>query len=266
MKAAEPPGEPGLDEVRAAFEADGGTWDETWEFVAKHDPAFVLAHGRMRAVPQRKGHLGPRLHALVELTVNAATTHLNLAEIPSALRRALDAGAAPAEIVECLELAATVGIHAMNIGVPLLVEVLEENGRTGPAPLDARRERLKEWFTRERGYWHPFWDEMLELDPEMFEAYTEFSTVPWRTGTLGPAEKELIYISYDVAATHLYAPGTKLHIRNALRHGATVEQVLEVMEVASLIGVQGLTATVPLLLRELRGRTPEADPEGAPEA
>ena len=240
--------------LRAAFEADGLDWDETWEFVAGLDPSFVDAYRKMRAVPARKGHLDDRMRCLVELTVNAATTHLNLAEIDPSLRRALDAGATPAEVLECLELAATVGIHAMNIGVPLLVQVLEERGRVGPAPLSAEQERLKEWFTRERGYWHPFWDEMLELDPEMFEAYTEFSTVPWRTGVLSPAEKELVYISYDIAATHLYVPGTKLHIRNALDHGATVGQVLEVMEIASLIGVQGLTATVPLLLRELARR------------
>jgi hypothetical protein len=30
-----------------------------------------------------------------------------------------------------------------------------------------------------------------------------------------------------------------------------VGQVLEVMELASMIGVQGITATVPLLLKEL---------------
>jgi alkylhydroperoxidase/carboxymuconolactone decarboxylase family protein YurZ len=135
--------------------------------------------------------------------------------------------------------------------VPLLVEVLEERGRTEPAPLDDRQEQLKAEFTRVRGYWHDFWNEMLELDPEMFAAYTEFSTVPWRTGTLSPAEKELIYISYDIAATHLYVPGTKLHIRNALNHGATVGQILEVMEISSVLGIHAVTVGVPIMVEEL---------------
>jgi alkylhydroperoxidase/carboxymuconolactone decarboxylase family protein YurZ len=243
------------DSVRAAFEADELAFDETWAFVAEHDPDFAEAYRKMHGVPWRKNHLDERMKRLVELTVNAATTHLNATEILPALRRALDASVKPIEILECLELAATVGIHTMNIGVPLLVEVLEERGRTDPTPLDEEQERLKAWFTRERGYWHDFWNEMLELDPEMFEAYTEFSTVPWRTGTLSPAEKELIYISYDIAATHLYVPGTKLHIRNALNHGATVGQVLEVMELASMIGIQGLTTTIPLLVKELADRS-----------
>ena len=246
-------------ELKAEFEAVGLDWNRTWEAVARLDPTFAKAYARMHAVPWRKAHLTEKFKRLVELTVNASATHLHIPEILPALRRALDAGATPAEILEVLELSATVGIHAMNIGVPLLVEVLQERGRTGPEPLDAEQEQLKQWFTQERGYWHEFWDEMLELDPEMFEAYTEFSTVPWRTGTLSPADKELIYISYDVASTHLYVPGTKLHIRNALDHGATVGQVLEVMELASMIGVQGITTTMPLLLAELRTRGVEVE-------
>jgi alkylhydroperoxidase/carboxymuconolactone decarboxylase family protein YurZ len=241
-------------ELLAEFEAAHLDWSETWDAVARIDPDFARAHARMHAVPWRKDHLPAKFKGLVELSVNAAATHLHVPEILPSLRRALDAGATPAEILEALELSATVGIHAMNIGVPLLVEVLEERGRTEPTALDAEQLRLKEWFTQERGYWHEFWDEMLELDPEMFAAYTEFSTVPWRTGTLSAAEKELIYVSYDVAATHLYVPGTKLHIRNALDHGATVGQVLEVMEIASMVGAQAVTTTMPLLIRELADR------------
>jgi alkylhydroperoxidase/carboxymuconolactone decarboxylase family protein YurZ len=246
-------------ELRREFEASGLAWTDTWDAVARLDPDFARAYCRMHAVPWRKTELTDKFKRLVELTVNAAATHLHVPEIVPALRRALDAGATPAEILEVLELSATVGIHAMNIGVPLLVEVMEERGRTGPEPLDGEQERLKAWFTAERGYWHAFWDEMLELDPEMFEAYTAFSTVPWRTGTLSPAEKELIYISYDIAATHLYVPGTKLHIRNALDHGATVGQVLEVMEIASMIGIQGITTTMPLLVAELGARGVQPD-------
>jgi hypothetical protein len=37
-------------------------------------------------------------------------------------------------------------------------------------------------FTRNRGYWHEFWDGFLEVDPELFKAYLDFSSVPWRTG------------------------------------------------------------------------------------
>ena len=138
------------------------------------------------------------------------------------IKAALGRGATADEIMEVLELTATLGIHAMNIGVPILVEVLDEKGlRTGPAPLTDRQEEMKADFTKTRGYWHEFWDEMLELDPELFAAYTEFSSVPWRTGTLAPKVKEFVYIAFDTAATHLYVKGLKLHIENAIGYGAT---------------------------------------------
>lgn len=232
--------------------AQRGVWEDHWDTVLAVDPDFVDAYLEMDRVPWRKNHLSDKFKELCCISWNAAATHMNAEGVRVHMRRAIALGATPAEIVEVLELAATLGIHTMNIGVPLLVEVLEERGRTGPAPLDAHQEELKAEFTHVRGYWHDFWNEMLELDPEMFGAYTAFSTVPWRTGTLTPAEKELIYISYDIASTHLYVPGTKLHIRNALTHGATVQQILEVMELSSMLGLDAVALGVPIMVEELR--------------
>ncbi len=220
----------------------------------KIDPEFVAAYLGLYLVPWKKSHLSPKFTELCYLSINAAATHMNVSGILPHVKAALDFGATPAEIMEVLELASTLGIHAMNIGGAMLVEVLEERGRTAPTPLTDYQEGLKAEFTENRGYWHDFFNEMLELDPEMFAAYTEFSSVPWRTGTLTPAEKELIYISFDIAATHLYVPGTKLHIRNALNHGATVEQILEVMEIASVIGIHAVTTAIPIIAKELADR------------
>ena len=258
---------PRQQEIKDRFIAARGAdaWGEPWVTVLAIDAEFVNASLGLLQVPWEKGHLSDRFKELCYLSWNAAATHMNLAGVRTHMRRAIELGATPAEVLEVLELAATLGIHTMNIGVPLLVEVLEERGRTGPAPLDAYQEELKAQFTRTRGYWHAFWDEMLELDPEMFAAYTEFSSVPWRNGPLTPAEKELIYISYDIASTHLYVPGTKLHIRNALTHGATVGQILEVMEISSVLGLDGVALAVPVMVEEFaRAGTPlPASPAGS---
>ena len=95
---------------------------------------------------------------------------------------------------------------------------------------------------------------MLLLDPEFFAAYTQFSSVPWVSGTLEPKVKELIYTAFDVSATHLYASGLRQHIRNALDYGATREEVLEVIELASVIGIHSCTVGVPILVEELAAR------------
>jgi alkylhydroperoxidase/carboxymuconolactone decarboxylase family protein YurZ len=49
-------------------------------------------------------------------------------------------------------------------------------------------------------------------------------------------------------------PGTKLHIRNALNHGATVEQILEVMEISSYLGLDAVETAMPIVAQELAAR------------
>ena len=93
-------------------------------------------------------------------------------------------GATPAEIIEVIELTGTLGIHACNIGIALLVEVMKEEDihkkhPTAGKPLDEQREKLNADFTKNRGYWHTFWEDFLALDPEFFAVYLNSSSVPW---------------------------------------------------------------------------------------
>jgi alkylhydroperoxidase/carboxymuconolactone decarboxylase family protein YurZ len=241
------------EEIKAEFVRVRGTWGDSWQGILELDPEFLAAYLNFSAVPWRKNHLDDKIKEFVYIAVDAAATHMYLPGVRQHIKAALKLGATPQEIMEVLELTATLGIHAMNIGVPILVQVLEEKGiRTGPAPLDDYQEQVKAEFTKTRGYWHSFWDEMLELDPELFAAYTEFSSVPWHTGTLEPKIKEFVYVAFDTAATHLYVKGLKLHIENAVGYGATAQEILEVMEIASVIGIHAVTSAVPILLEEMR--------------
>src|SRR5690606_20232715 len=87
--------------------------------------------------------------------------------------------------------------------------------------LTPRQQRLKEEFTRTRGTWSDAWEAILRLDPDFLESYLRLSTVPWRKNHLENKVKEFIYIAANAAATHLYTPGIRQHIRAALAFGAT---------------------------------------------
>ncbi|GAA5156060.1 carboxymuconolactone decarboxylase family protein [Amycolatopsis dongchuanensis] len=240
------------EELKAEFIKVRGTWSDAWEDILRLDPDFLAAYLKFSAVPWRKNHLPDKVKEFVYIAADAAATHLYTPGVRQHIRAALAFGATKEEIMEVIELTSTLGIHASNIGVPLLLEVLEEEGiRKGPKPLDADQERIKAEFTENRGYWHSFWDGILEVDPELFEAYTEFSSVPWRTGVLEPKVKELIYTAFDASATHLYVPGLKLHMRNAVRYGATQEEIMEVLEIVSVVGIHAATVAVPILVEEL---------------
>lgn len=117
--------------------------------------------------------------------------------------------------------------------------------------LTPEQKQLRDDFIEARGYWNEFWDGLLTLDPDFFKAYLAFSGVPWKKGPLEPKIKELIYIAIDAATTHLYEPGLRQHIKNALKYGATKEEIMEVLELVSVLGIHACTLGVPVLMEEL---------------
>jgi alkylhydroperoxidase/carboxymuconolactone decarboxylase family protein YurZ len=119
-------------------------------------------------------------------------------------------------------------------------------------PLSAEQEKLKREFIAYRGYWNPVWEQLLQHAPEFFDAYSRLSSVPWKQGTLPPKIRELIYVAIDAATTHLYLPGLRTHIRNALDHGATPAEIMEVLQLTSVLGIHTITEGVPVLLEEAR--------------
>lgn len=253
-----------LASVQSALRSLGEEWSPAWQCVYDHDPSFLLAYLSWALPPTVHRHLDPKIQQLVFLSVAAATTHLHVPAIHIHTKAALAAGASKQEIIEVFELTSTLGIHAANIGVPLLYEVLKETGHprapdpnvpVDAKPLDEYRQSLKDSFTKNRGYWHPFWAEILDLDPSYFEGYMAFSSHPWThpepRGALSPKVKEFIYCAFDCAATHLYVPGLKLHMKNALGYGATPEEIMEVIECASVLSMRTMTVGMPILVEEL---------------
>lgn len=103
---------------------------------------------------------------------------------------------------------------------------------------------------RASGDWNPFWSELEALDPNYLEAFLAFRNVP-QAGPLPRKYKELIFIAINVATTHLWASGVRRHIANALEAGATREEILEVMQLTSIMGIHSMTMGVPILLEEI---------------
>lgn len=239
-------------EIKKEFIDVRGTWSESWEAILALSPEFLAGYLSLSSVPWKKNKLEDKVKEFIYIAVDSAATHMYLPGVRQHVRAALRLGATSAEIMEVVELASTLGVHAMNVGIPILCEVLDEAGlRKGQAPLSEYQEKVKQEFTENRGYWNKTWDDTLALDPEYLEAYTEFSSASWKYGPLEPKVKELIYIAFDIAATHLYERGTKLHMENALRYGATIEEIVEVLEIASVIGIHAATTAAPIILEEI---------------
>lgn len=237
-------------EVVADLKRRGGYWAESLDPLIELAPEFVEAYAAFALHPYASRHLSDKVKSFVSLAVHAAATHLHEPGIRSSIRAALGAGASRDELIEVLELTTTLGVHASVYGVPVLVNELGGLPPVGDDGVD--RASLKAEFIAKRGYWDDrLWEGLLTLDPAYFKAFTSFSSAPWETRHLEPKVKELVYIAFDVSATHMFSPGTGLHIGNALKYGATAGEILEVMQIASTIGMQTFEAALPILLDEL---------------
>ncbi|MGB0169834.1 MAG: carboxymuconolactone decarboxylase family protein, partial [Paracoccaceae bacterium] len=55
----------------------------------------------------------------------------------------------------------------------------------------------------------------------------------------------------NVATTHLWPSGARRHIQNALEAGATKEEILEVIQLTSIMGIHSMSMGVPILMEEI---------------
>ena len=107
------------------------------------------------------------------------------------------------------------------------------------------RDALKARFVAERGYWDSSWEGLLEVSPGYFEAALDLWALPHKSGPLEPKVREFILIAVNSAVTHIHEPGLRIHIRNALNHGASEEELIEVLQLTSILGVHALSMGVP---------------------
>lgn len=117
-----------------------------------------------------------------------------------------------------------------------------------------RARRRKTPFTdaqRASGDWNPLWTTLSDWDPKFLEAYLRLRNVPFQKGPLPKKYKELILVAINAATTHLYGPGVRRHIRNALQHGATRNEILEAIELTTVLGIHSSNLAVPILAEEL---------------
>jgi alkylhydroperoxidase/carboxymuconolactone decarboxylase family protein YurZ len=250
----------------SALSADTFSSDPGWPALLQLSPPLFAASTSILSVPVKKHHLPPSTQSLIALAVSAAATGLHAPGIRTHTAAALRAGATVAEITEIIELTSTLGIHTQNIGIPILTDLLKKEfpdlyKENYSPPLSKEQEKLKADFTTNRGYWNEaIWEDFLRLDPELFAAYVELSSLPWlktvpgsksAKGALDPKIKEFVYCAFDVAATHLYVPGLKLHMRNAIGYGATVAEICEVFEIAMALSLRTGAVGAPIVLEEV---------------
>jgi alkylhydroperoxidase/carboxymuconolactone decarboxylase family protein YurZ len=116
------------------------------------------------------------------------------------------------------------------------------------------RVRAYEGFTQmqdsETGPWDSFaFDALERWDPTWSGLVETVTTNPWH-GPLGRKTVELICVAVNAACTNLNAEGTRRHIKLAIGAGATRDELLMVLKMASLLSIHTCSLGAPILLEE----------------
>jgi alkylhydroperoxidase/carboxymuconolactone decarboxylase family protein YurZ len=91
-----------------------------------------------------------------------------------------------------------------------------------------------------------------EWDPVFVDQCLPMSNSPWTNNILPRKDVELISLAVNAAITNLSAGGTRRHIRGALQAGATREEILMVIKIASLLSIHTASLGAPILLEEAK--------------
>jgi alkylhydroperoxidase/carboxymuconolactone decarboxylase family protein YurZ len=229
-----------------------GPWGEALTKLAEWDPPWAAVCKAVSTNPWRTGVLSAKFVELVSLAVNVACTNLNADGTRRHIRGALDAGATRDEILFVFKCASAMAIHSCSLGAPiLLVEAKAARVRAMLAPIVATPAVDK---MKAIGQWNIAWDPLLALDPAWTDAFMAMGAGIYASSVLPPKEVELLSIAFDASFTHMYEPGTRRHIQNALKAGASVEEIFEVLKICVSQGVQACNLGVPILDEELAAR------------
>jgi alkylhydroperoxidase/carboxymuconolactone decarboxylase family protein YurZ len=226
-----------------------GPWESAIEQLRAWEPSWAKACERMTTNPWRSGILPRRLVELIGVALNAACTNLNPEGTRRHIRGALRAGVTREEILFVLKCASVMSIHSCSLGAPILLEEAKAAELQPPPAPDVETpacDRMKAM-----GQWNVAWDPFYALDPVWTDEFMSTGAGIYASGVLPAKEIELLSIAFDASYTHMCAPGTRRHIRNALQARATMAEIMEVLKLCVVQGVQACNLGIPILADEL---------------
>jgi alkylhydroperoxidase/carboxymuconolactone decarboxylase family protein YurZ len=226
-----------------------GPFDAALRQLRAWDPSWAALVEKMATNPWTDGVLPRKLVELVGVAINVACTNLNPGGTRRHIRAALGEGATRDEILMVIKMASVMAIHSCSLGAPILIgeaktaDVPAIPKSTAPTPAADRM--------RAAGQWNAAWDPFFELDPEWTDAFMATGIGIYASHVFTPKEVELLRIAFDASFTHMYTPGTRRHIQGALKAGASVEEIMEILKLCVVQGVQACNLGVPILAEEL---------------
>lgn len=236
---------PNYDALRAA-----GLFDASFDVMAEWDGEWTECFMTLVQDCQMNNILEPKLLSLIRLMIDVTATHLYRPGVQRHVRDALRIGVSRSEILEVFKLASVVGIHACALGVPILEKELVTAGLIEEDVVAVETPVCDE--IRAQGMFNPLWETLYRWDPDYLENFLKMATSAWKSGVLPTLWVEFLCIAGDAAITHMWSHGTQRHIQAALQLGANKDQILEILKIVSLQGIEACEVGIPILVKALK--------------
>jgi alkylhydroperoxidase/carboxymuconolactone decarboxylase family protein YurZ len=224
-------------------------WGSSLDKLFEWDPEGATLLLRVGENPWKSGVLPRKEIELISLGLHCSCSSLDEVGIRRHIRAARDAGATREELVLMLECGVVVALHSCSLGAPILIEEMKNAGleiaekpKQDTPACDA---------IRNMGQWNTAWDPFYELSPVWTDDFFAFANIIYKSGIFTPRFIELVSIAMDASVTHMYAPGTRRHIKGALKAGATPEEIMAVLQLCVSMGLQSCVRGLPILKEEL---------------
>ena len=232
-------------------------WAAALSKLREWDPLWAEQAVKMTTNPWTEGALPTKFIELASVGLNAAHTNLSPDGTRRHIRAAIAAGANRQEILFVLKCASVMSIHSVTFAAPILLQEASQGSLEDFSPVRAKRlqkvgeatpavERMKAI-----GQWSDEWDCLLFLAPVWIDEYMAMCIDLYGAKVLPPKELELLLIAFDASYGNAFGPYTRHHIKSAFKAGATTDDIMQVLKLGVIRGMQACTLGVSILAEEL---------------
>jgi alkylhydroperoxidase/carboxymuconolactone decarboxylase family protein YurZ len=238
------------DEMKQPLLESNGMWDQNGEALPRIFPSHLEGYLKTQKATCRQ-RLSPKVQELILLAIASSGPHFYAPAIWAHTTAALAAGATKQEIFEVCGQSHSFGVYALTLGTPITSEMTAELDIYGAAyGIHDDSLRIKQQLVVRCGNWPEAFTIFLEMDPSFFQDDMELSSFSYsEIKALQPKDRGLVLCALNYASTDLNARGTKIHIRNALKLGATPDEIIEMLDIIALMGIHGVARSTSIVDR-----------------
>lgn len=225
-----------------------GYWHKFHDGLMDMAPDYLAAYLSFQNAPAVSANIEPKVREFIYIAADGAVSHLYGTGAARHIEMALDKGATEAEVLEVIQLTTLSSHMTMEAGMSALTAQMEAAGLNEDIVLDAAQQARKHAFEALTGYWPEGGDALFVYAPDFIDAFLQYAEIPYRDGPLPRKVKEFVRIAVCASPVGPEPKGLNRHIALALKHGASPQEIADILQLTSAIAIHTCTTTVPPLM------------------